>query len=129
MAYIIGLISKKEEKELKRRGWELEDPPEHYDDWNNPIDRYAEKDGLRYRMVYVDNDMFAIMNGPDWEKGLSPIPLKRDGFRVMPEDQKPKRRVRCKFCKQLTSKQTAHRHDGGWVGDDCCWDERLRMTE
>lgn len=38
------------------------------------------------------------------------------------------RRVRCKFCGELTSRKTAHRHDGGWVGDDC-WDERSRMTE
>ena len=41
----------------------------------------------------------------------------------------PRRRVRCKFCGLLAPVATAHRHDGGWVGDDCCWDERLRSTE
>jgi hypothetical protein len=38
-------------------------------------------------------------------------------------------RVRCKFCSQLVPTATAHRHDGGWVGDACCWDERLRSSE
>lgn len=37
--------------------------------------------------------------------------------------------VRCKFCNDLVPKSTAHAHDGGWVGDECCWDERLRNTE
>jgi hypothetical protein len=36
---------------------------------------------------------------------------------------------RCKFCKDEVLLETAHRHDGGWVGESCCWDERLRMTE
>jgi hypothetical protein len=40
-----------------------------------------------------------------------------------------RRRVKCKFCKQPTKKLTAHRHAGGWVGDECCWDERLRSSE
>lgn len=37
--------------------------------------------------------------------------------------------VCCKFCHKQTSETTAHLHDGGWVGDDCCWDERLRSSE
>lgn len=35
----------------------------------------------------------------------------------------------CKFCGQPVLLATAHRHDNGWVGENCCWDERLRMTE
>ncbi|MCP9209557.1 hypothetical protein [Streptomyces cucumeris] len=38
-------------------------------------------------------------------------------------------RVECKFCRNSVPAQTAHRHDGNWVGDECCWDDRLRMTE
>lgn len=37
--------------------------------------------------------------------------------------------VTCKFCGKWTQASTAHRHEDGWVGDDCCWDERLRSTE
>lgn len=43
--------------------------------------------------------------------------------------RRAKQRVRCKFCKNLVPKKTAHRHQGKWVGDACCWDERLRTTE
>lgn len=34
----------------------------------------------------------------------------------------------CKFCRAAVLLTTAHRHDTGWVGDTCCWDERLRHT-
>ncbi|WP_067819901.1 hypothetical protein [Actinomadura kijaniata] len=37
--------------------------------------------------------------------------------------------VPCKFCNKSVNATTAHRHDDGWVGDECCWDERLRATE
>jgi hypothetical protein len=37
--------------------------------------------------------------------------------------------VECKFCHQPTPAHTAHRHEYGWVGDDCCWDERLRSSQ
>jgi hypothetical protein len=37
--------------------------------------------------------------------------------------------VRCKLCERQVPQSTAHRHQGEWVGDECCWDERLRATE
>lgn len=36
--------------------------------------------------------------------------------------------VKCKFCHNTTLAATAHLHQGAWVGDLCCWDERLRTT-
>jgi len=33
--------------------------------------------------------------------------------------------VLCKICKALVPAATAHLHQGEWVGDACCWDERL----
>ncbi|WP_091454763.1 hypothetical protein [Actinokineospora iranica] len=35
----------------------------------------------------------------------------------------------CVFCEDDVLLATAHRHGRGWVGDSCCWDERLRATE
>jgi hypothetical protein len=35
----------------------------------------------------------------------------------------------CMFCRQNVLLATAHRHTGGWIGDACCWDERLRSTQ
>lgn len=37
--------------------------------------------------------------------------------------------VDCKFCHLQVPVSTAHWHNGNWVGDECCWDERLRSTE
>jgi hypothetical protein len=62
------LVSPEEEAELKRRGWELEEPPEELKTV------LVSGDPDRTRMVYVDNDMFSIMDGPDWEKGESLFP-------------------------------------------------------
>ena len=37
--------------------------------------------------------------------------------------------VQCSVCKQWVDPKKAHRHQGGWIGDECCWDERLRSSE
>lgn len=37
--------------------------------------------------------------------------------------------VECSICHQSTNAMTAHRHQDRWIGDDCCWDERLRASE
>jgi len=37
--------------------------------------------------------------------------------------------VNCSLCGNWTPADTAHLHRGKWVGDECCWDERLRSTE
>jgi len=37
--------------------------------------------------------------------------------------------VVCKFCHEHVPADTAHAHQGAWVGDKCCWEERLRSSE
>jgi hypothetical protein len=37
--------------------------------------------------------------------------------------------VLCRFCGRQVPASTAHLYQGGWVGDDCCWDERLRSSQ
>lgn len=37
--------------------------------------------------------------------------------------------VTCKFCHNKAFSDTAHLHQGEYVGDECCWDSRLKMTE
>jgi len=34
----------------------------------------------------------------------------------------------CKFCDEPVGPDY-HLHQGGFVGDDCCWDPRLKSTE
>lgn len=35
----------------------------------------------------------------------------------------------CSICKQDCALNTAHLHQGGFIGDECCWDERLKSSE
>jgi len=37
--------------------------------------------------------------------------------------------ITCKLCGDDCDPDTAHLHEGRWIGDDCCWDERLKSTE
>lgn len=37
--------------------------------------------------------------------------------------------VTCSMCGAETNAKLAHIHQGQWIGDDCCWDERLRASE
>lgn len=37
--------------------------------------------------------------------------------------------VKCRYCGEQVPVATAHQHDGDWIGDECCWDERLRSSE
>ena len=60
MAYIIGLIDKKEKKELERRGWEMEEPPKE-------LIPKMKTPGKKMWMVWVDSSMFEVMNGEDWQ--------------------------------------------------------------
>lgn len=37
--------------------------------------------------------------------------------------------VICHLCHCPAPAETAHLHQEEWIGDDCCWDERLRSSE
>jgi hypothetical protein len=64
MAYLVGLLTAKEEAELRRRGWDIEDAPtEDFDTGGRALG------SQRMRMVWVDQDIFKIMEGPDWDEG------------------------------------------------------------
>lgn len=64
MAYLCGYVTDREKEELERRGWEIEEAPAELTPKAPPPDGESQ-----YVMVWVDNDLFSIMNGPDWEKG------------------------------------------------------------
>lgn len=35
----------------------------------------------------------------------------------------------CKLCSQPCLLRTAHIHQGDYIGDECCWDDRLKASE
>jgi hypothetical protein len=46
---------------------------------------------------------------------------KRVGLKKMgPLPKKKSKKVHCKFCHVLVPLERARRHDGGWVGPECC---------
>jgi len=67
MAYIIGQASKEEIEELERRGWDIEEPPPGYTT-EDVSENIGESLDDRMIMIFVDQDLFKIMSGPDWEK-------------------------------------------------------------
>jgi hypothetical protein len=62
MAYIIGILTTEERKTLEDRGWDIEKAPAELED------ALLDHEASKMCMVWVDSDMFAIMNGPDWDK-------------------------------------------------------------
>ena len=41
----------------------------------------------------------------------------------------PRKTVACSLCGNPCDAGKAHLHQGKWIGDECCWDERLRASE
>jgi hypothetical protein len=37
--------------------------------------------------------------------------------------------IKCSICGNLCNTKAAHLHQGEYIGDECCWDERLRSSE
>lgn len=69
MAFIIGLATDAEIAELERRGWEIESVPDGFLQEHEPPLDQAPDEGDRWIQVWVDNSVFSVMDGPDWEKG------------------------------------------------------------
>lgn len=38
-------------------------------------------------------------------------------------------KVNCSICKKPCDPKTVHLHQDDFIGDECCWDERLRSSE
>lgn len=55
--------------------------------------------------------------------------MELDTWQQMLENADDSEAVTCKFCGEKALAATAHLHDGEHVGEECCWEERLRATE
>lgn len=60
MAWIYGVTTPGQAEELKRRGWKFEDP--------RSIGLPADAGDDGFKLVFVDNSLFNIMSGADYEK-------------------------------------------------------------
>jgi hypothetical protein len=61
MAYVIGITTEAERRELKLRGWDIEPAPESLLP-DEPLEP-----GQQMVKVFVDTDLFTVMSGPDWD--------------------------------------------------------------
>ncbi len=72
MAFIVGYITKEEKQELERRGWEVENATD-YGLVGDLSDHLLAQTPIDPKMIavaiFVDNSVFDVMDGPDWEKG------------------------------------------------------------
>lgn len=79
MAYLLGLVTPEEAEVLRRRGWRLETSEEMVKEILDTAIECRERQGevlgpsmrrLRESLVgvFVDNDLYNIMSGPDWDK-------------------------------------------------------------
>jgi len=78
----------------------------------------------------IDMESRSVGHWPDgetWEVlAVLPAKLSSDKEESPAEDDET---VLCGFCQRQCSARTAHLYQGGWVGDECCWDERLRSSD
>ena len=37
--------------------------------------------------------------------------------------------IECSLCGCLCDREKSHLHQGGIIGDNCCWDDRLKASE
>lgn len=82
MAYIVGIVSKKEKAILEARGWDVELALDYNivggDETHHLLheDEDSDKEAV---LIFVDSNLFDIMSGPDWEKGSIKIESKGVG--------------------------------------------------
>ena len=74
MAWIIGLVSDKELDTLRKLGWEDADPPAEM----LSEDELRGVTSVQTRAFFVDNDLYTIMTGPDWEQPNDQAPLRSE---------------------------------------------------
>lgn len=70
MAYIVGFVNEEERKELERRGWCVEEAADYNllgDDGDHLM--HEPHAGYEAVVIFVDTDVFKVMDGPDWDKG------------------------------------------------------------
>ena len=108
--------------------------PDALFNYKNRADRDLQD--LLTTLIYLAGDIDRYVQAKDADDGVA-LQLEEGNIRTRLRELHAQcghaptvhKRVRCRFCRALVPKETAHRHQKAWVGDACCWDERLRSTE
>lgn len=92
MAYIVGYVTAEERAELERRGWEVEEASRYNLVGDNDEYLFTKPDPeMQPVVIWVDSDLFEVMDGPDWEKGEEESETKRrdEKHGLYPEHEDP----------------------------------------
>lgn len=97
--------------------------------WNG--DRYVDR-ALGHECTVTRDWARAMIEREDGRMAAIARARERDtpGFRLSPiMEQAAIPSVPCSLCGKPCAASRAHLHQGTWIGDECCWDERLRASE
>ena len=75
------------------------------------------------RLTELRVRLHAVKESHKTEERLADLKARLDAVKESHET------VPCMYCHKQVFAITAHTTDGGYVGDECCWDERLRSSE
>jgi hypothetical protein len=92
------------------------------------IDKYAEEEGTDFDCAFRDAlaDMRHIAGDHMLDYHLEDV--RAEGL-YKEERDLVGAIVICSICGKVLLEAMAHLHQNKWIGDRCCWDERLRNTE
>lgn len=86
---------------------------------------------LELKPFWVDLLLATNHLSVNWEEEKKEIDLKKlkkfSNMKIFRESGQAF--VICSICKKRCVAHTAHIHQDEWIGDECCWDERLRSSE
>ncbi|MFE8940996.1 hypothetical protein ACFYNX_26365 [Streptomyces sp. NPDC007872] len=77
--------------------------------------------GRSFDLVHCDTDEVLTL-----DESFDKYPTDEQVASVLEEHGFDPEMEMCWFCKKVILQATAHRVDQVWVGDSCCWDDRLR---
>lgn len=75
------------------------------------------------------NISFRVCGDSIEKAALNVLDLLGFGLSKSEDDDDDSETVECSLCLEQCNASTAHLHNGGWVGDECCWDDRLKASE
>ena len=82
--------------------------------------------------LFVDGGSWYVRHGFKKEKSFTNKTVMFSDVKEECSDSIEKSRkslIKCSICGKSCDIKTAHLHQGKYIGDECCWDERLRSSE
>lgn len=94
------------------------------------IDAIDKKEPIDFMGKLALADLESVLSKCYNNGAYDPVLLKSfDECARSDNDSKDILTVTCSICRKECAAKMAHIHQEQWIGDECCWDERLRASE